>query len=1003
MRAPVQFVGGRGTATYLFIVLLAVHGPALAVTNRYFDMGGVGTVLKTGYVRVTKDSAYDKQQGYGWIVAPEKEVIHSSDPTADELTRDGVVASPLMEFRADVASGRYFAEVTIGGSTQRDAEARVYVNGTLTAKSGRFVNAHTGRPRRTLRFPLEVKGDTVIVSVSSDAGPVELNGLAFKVPPYTPLRVEEGTLVADTPPMIAAYDRAKKLFDAGQYKMAARQFQDIPDTTLRAFCLLAVGGRLDAENAKMSVREAARMFAGYAGSDDPRMVNRFELVQKYLLAMYYYDLGAWSYADEQTGMSIWERFPIAADLMAQIAADPRDPLYHQALWYLGRIWYWMWREQHGGYQRWEADQLFNLLADYYPDYDLLAMYRGKKIAHPSDYSEAAEGAPLWAAAQREALGRLLEVIDYWAGVQNQNGELGGGYDDDCEILRWWPVAVFAADDERARTAIRRLADGIWESDVIEKGYAATASDVEHSAEPTSDTQPIMVGIDYGNPFYIERCMETMKCMRDVWTGRSARGHLHFKSAWLSATRCIEKQPFAVDVPMNARAAKPGRWLCWYNNNPTVTGLFSEWAKSWVEDAERIGKGKPEGVVPAAVAFPSDEIGGYADNWYHPNLYWDYYNWESGATHELCDQLLATYDLTGNTRLLYPVEKGLEMAQSYWANPVQDAKEGSRDWAAQVLHNTGIANYGGALGTLTRTTRFDDYLKEHGTAYTRFLLTGDKSHLLAALEDSINSTQYNFPLLTDEVKFTDRVAVRGADELLAMYTGAHMRGPEYASYAVTWSGTTRDFAALVLKATSNFMKVLVYSFEPAERTVRLRLWKLEPGTYRVRVGADRDGDGGFDLDASEQIVTIDERGTAIDAKLAGRRQLLIEITQTEKGTSRPRHLADLALTEADVIVQPAEPRAGEEAALRVTIHNIGSAPAQNVAVALIENNKRIDDQVLDSMAAPNDLERKIGTATLTWNPNIPRTYRFTVTLDPEDTIKEITEVNNSIDIEVRVAQ
>jgi hypothetical protein len=907
-----------------------------------------------------------------------------------------------MDFRADVASGRYFAEVTVAGSTERDAEARVYVDGTLCAKSGRFVNAHTGIPRRTLRFPVEVKADTVTVSVSSDAGPVEVNGLAFKVPPYTPLRVEQGALVSDTPIVIAAYTRAKKLFDAGKFKMAARQFQEIPDSTLLTFCLLAIGGRVDADNAKASVREAARMLARYADSDDAQMLNRFELVQKYLLAVYYYDLGAWSYADQQTGMSIWDRLPIAADIMAQIAADPQDPLYHQALWYLGRIWYWMWREQHGGYQRREADQVFSLLAENYPNFDLLAMYRGNKIAHTSDYSEGAEGAPLWAATQREALGRLLEVIDYWAGVQNQNGELGGGYDDDCEILRWWPVAVLAADDERARTAMRRLANGIWDSDVIDKGYAATASDVEHSAEPTSDTQPIMVGIDYGNPVYVERCMETMKCMRDVWTGVSARGHLHFKSAWLSATRCIEKQPFAVDVPMNARAAKPGRWLCWYNNNPTVTNLFSKWARAWVEDTERIGKGKPEGVVPAAVAFPSDEIGGYSDTWYHPNLYWEYYNWESGVTNHICEQLLATYELTGDARVLYPLEKGLEMAQAFWRNPVQDAEEGSRDWAARALHDTGLVQYGGALRTLTRSTMFDDYLKEHGTAYTRFLLTGDKSHLLAALEDSINSTKYNFPLLTNEVKFTDRVAVRGADELLAMYTGAHMPGAEYPSYSVTWSGTSRNFAALVLKTTPNLMKALVYNFEPSERAVAMRLWKLEPGTYRVRIGPDRDADGEHDLDAAEKTVTVRERGAMIDAKLASRTQLLIEIMQTEKGASRPQHIPDPAVTGADVIIQPAEPRAGEAAVLRVAVHNIGSAPAQNVVVALAENGNRIDAQVVN-LDAPNDLEPKIGTATLTWNPEIARTYRFTVTLDPEDAIQEITEVNNRVDLEVRVVQ
>jgi len=994
----------RCAGVCVFLAVLSIHFSSFAASrNECFDMGGVGSLLREGHIRITKDDLYEEQKGYGWLKAPNDEVTVKTDPTADEVTRDGVVAPREMEFRADIPSGSYFAEVTIGKGGGRDPEARVYVDGVLLARSGRFVDAHAGMPRRTLRFPVDVKGDTVIVRVSSTSGPVELNAIQFKVPPHTPLKVEKGKIVSQMPAAFRSFTRGNNMFGVGEYEMAAKQFGYIPDDLLRAYCMLAIGGRLEARNAKRSVREAAKTLMQYPASGDAQIRNRVDLVQKYLLAVYYYDLGGWSYADEQTGLSVWQRFPIAADIMAQIAADPQDPLYHQALWYLGRIWYWMWREQGGGYQRREADGVFDLLAEDYPEFDLLSMYRGKKIANLTDYAAGTEGAPSWAAAQREALGRLMEVIDHWAGVQNENGELGGGYGDDCEILRWWPVAVFAADDEVARSAISRLAEGIWNSGMIENGYSAALEDVEHSAEPTSDTLPLMIGMNYGNPVYIERCMQTMKCMRDVWTGVNARGHLHFKSAWLSATRYAEAQPYGVDVPMNARAAKPGRWLCWYNNNPDLIKLFADWGRSWVEDAERTDKGKPAGIVPAAVSFADDGIGGYSDNWYHPNLYWDYYNWESGATNQICNQLLATCDLTDDDRLLYPLEKGLEMARDFWLDPTSDPQEGSAVWAAKTLHETGLAGYGCQLRTLRRTTRFDDYLKEHGTAYTKFLLTGSHSFLIEACQDSINSTKYNFPLLTTEVKFTDRVAVRGADELLSMYTGGCGSGTEYPYYAVTWSGTTRNFAALVTSAGRRLLKVLVYSFHPLDRQVTMTLWRLEPGIYRMRVGPDADADGEHDLDFTEQTIRVTERGMPLDVKLAGRKQLLIEIVQTQEGRPRSRELPDLALTEADVMLPPAEPRVGEDAVIRVAVHNIGSAPAEKLVVALMEAGERLDERVLENLDPPNDLEPKIARVDLNWKPDLARTYRLTVAIDPDDAVKEIYELNNRVDFEARASQ
>jgi len=90
--------------TLVLAAALCTHiSSADAATNYDYDMGGVRSTLKYGYTRVTKDNLYDPMKRYGWTKAPDREVEVRSDRSADELTRDGVVASNRVEFRADVA------------------------------------------------------------------------------------------------------------------------------------------------------------------------------------------------------------------------------------------------------------------------------------------------------------------------------------------------------------------------------------------------------------------------------------------------------------------------------------------------------------------------------------------------------------------------------------------------------------------------------------------------------------------------------------------------------------------------------------------------------------------------------------------------------------------------------------------------------------------------------------------------------------------------------------
>ncbi|MEZ4851570.1 MAG: hypothetical protein R3B93_23760 [Bacteroidia bacterium] len=73
----------------------------------------------------------------------------------------------------------------------------------------------------------------------------------------------------------------------------------------------------------------------------------------------------------------------------------------------------------------------------------------------------------------------------------------------------------------------------------------------------------------------------------------------------------------------------------------------------MESTDRTDNGKPKGLLPAAISFSDEKIGGYGDNWYHPKLGWTYYNWEQlGGATEMYNQLLGMYQITGIT---FPVE------------------------------------------------------------------------------------------------------------------------------------------------------------------------------------------------------------------------------------------------------------------------------------------------------------------------------------------------------------
>jgi hypothetical protein len=650
------------------------------------------------------------------------------------------------------------------------------------------------------------------------------------------------------------------------------------------------------------------------------------------------------------------------------------------------------------------------LKNKYPGDTLLKMYSGEKIFYPPTFDTVTGNAPRWAVYEREAMKRMLKVIHWWINKkQIANGEMGGKYGDDVELLRPWLPAIFGADDSTAKAGYKKLADGVWNSDALERGFAKRVDDVEHSAELFRDTHPAMFLMDYGDPEYVERCLISMQNFRDVWTGRTSLGHLHFKSYYLSATEALTDSLHGIDVALNARAILPGLWAAWYNKNPEIIKLFSAYSNAWVADAARESNGKPAGLIPSAVAFAGDRIGGNSKEWYDPHLGYDYYQWDHiGHVCELQNHLLGMYDITHNDNFLKTVnDYAALMEDAKKQNDLfKNAKPGSFNWAKNLLLNGGIDHEinNNPMGKvfsmakkLTGKNKYDQLISKYAEPYNQYLITHDRKKIEKGFDEILSSLRYNFPMLTSEVKFTDRVYMSGSNLLADMYTGHFGAGYEYPSLVATWKNTGSDVAVFVQSGDKKSADISLYNFGK-EKTVQMLTWQLEPGLYSVKEGIDSNDDGKIDELLSEQKIDFNERINSVDLTISSKKIIVVSIRQLQSFGSLMSNMPDVALTTNDISLPGKTINHSQAVDINCTIHNIGNVTAKNILVEFLVDNKKIKDTRIPLLEAPNDLVPRHTKINFKWMPEAGR-HRIEIKLSIDQ--KEITTWNNKAFYDVTV--
>ena len=528
------------------------------------------------------------------------------------------------------------------------------------------------------------------------------------------------------------------------------------------------------------------------------------------------------------------------------------------------------------------------------------------------------GIPEWAAAQREALEKYVLWIHWWIDHQQPDGQFGGGWNDDVELVCAWPLACLAADDKRTFDSLELLADGVWNWGPVAKHGYARYTDVEHSAEEISYSQPRMVVLDYDNPEWVRRCRYTVQtCLRE-FMGTNAKGLLQFKSDWFGYRGdepvINAERPF--DVPEGAKALKPGLYAAW-RGDEEIRETVLRYGDMWLDAAMQEYEGKPRGLLPERVDFQTGKAQGISLRM--PPMRAAHYH------------LIGCYILTGDPKYLVPAEETIR----YF---LVDNNRGDLPlMQSGDTEHMGLGDQLAVIASLWRILTGDDQFDPHFARWSRrlagvmgkryesfaqvdtgtpelwvrkplevgafrmarraigtqfyvgWLATGDKSLLVDGCYNlSCNLTDLWGPLTSWFYDPTERRVTSNdhsahsiqtaATMLMLMYTGGC--GPIEAKYPympVSWEGFPSvghvyappngrsSFAALVLETDAKHLKLLACNLEPDDREVTMRVYQLAPGTYHVTQGPDSDGDDRMDRIAESFTVDV-ERRTGISLTL-----------------------------------------------------------------------------------------------------------------------------------------
>jgi hypothetical protein len=886
-----------------------------------FDAGTSKSPVASGAIRLTPSELYadSSKRGYGWAAAPkgdfdgwyvagryaptpEMSLKNGEHKILDALQRDGVLLKSGEIFRADVPDGRYWVSLEIGNNRGACNVASISANGIvlgehLLANCNLHNNNIIGRTARGLVTVEGGKGLRIEAQAENKDGEIPVKSIEILPDAPLPVVVEKGQLKWQGQGVAPLeLKQVSEAMAAGNFGDAVAAARKISDPFLQACALAQILGqpRLS-EPGDLLVAAEVRQLLLRVVREQPK-----NLAARWLLdSTERFRHGLIAYVDEGGDDVVYgSRFALWLAVPNQgLQLRPEDPEYWQGK-FLAGAGIWQIGQQSSAFDQnglcdtyvtpermpsFDAPgKLFREVVEAYPNFRIGRIMRGEQLPVASDW-KAPEGTPQWAALQIQLLRRIMETVHYWVSERmDGKGLMGGGLGDDCEALRWWWPAVFVADNRPAIDGWTRMAETAWQS-TGGRGYSLTMDDVEHSAEPMADTLPILALNYFGTekaPLAQERLSKMLPIFRNLWTGITPEGYRMFKGYHFSAT-AIQREG---DVPYNIRAIKPLMWAAWMDNgaNQELKDSLVTYAKSWRDAIMSEFDGKPIGIVPMMIKLDrkrSHEP--EAKDWVAPG--YSTYKYPGSAS-KIYDLLFAAYELSGDKSFLEPIQYALGKLRAV-PNEDLEAKKypvGSFDWAIRAgVKMIGLA--GDNYRAITGDKSYDDVLQRLGPATGRFQMAAAEAKtpadfqkatepVIEALNRALKLMNCNPEVRTVMVQSTDRIYVAGSMLVCSMATGSggggELRGDEmpWPTFHITWQGTDGDVAAMVQDASHTQLEVLLYNFADKSKTLRPRLWKLNPGTYQLVVSETDETGFKAIKQLEKREVKIDQRGQVVEFTL-----------------------------------------------------------------------------------------------------------------------------------------
>ena len=626
----------------------------------------------------------------------------------------------------------------------------------------------------------------------------------------------------------------------------------------------------------------------------------------------------------------------------------------------------------------------------------------------TDWGALAGPGPDWARTLVRTLNAWLDLFEWWAiHRQTAEGDIGGGWTDDVEIVPAFALSAFVLEDAShlASHAALRFADGLWNSSVMDRarGYQAQYGDVEHTAEPSGYGLTIYPLLRPGDPEGLDRILKSAKTFTSLFLTNTPAGHTHFRGNHMSATQIALDPNHRADIPLNGRVTLPFNFLVSYSGNPGIEGPLRAWAEAWADDAARTDKGKPAGVFPNAVWAPTDEIGfpGNPTNWWGANSTYGQFSAFPDYHFHLYAPAAFFFLRTGQARFRAPFDALQSYALAWQAagRPALGAAPvpGQESiWAGgKLASQSSLINIVSELARATGRSDWDELLGRFATSYARFLRAPTEANLLNdGMQAVADQLAAKWPYKTTEGVMTDRILLPGWGNVLSYYMGADWMTffLGFPQHGATWQGTGRFFAVALHQSSTTNLAGTVYLFADAPREVTLKLWLLELGGEYVLEAGPTEALAHAPTTIAQTVgFTLTHRGQGVRFTVPGRTLYALRIRQTAPGTPTAPLRPDVGLAARDITYSAAQ------GGVTVRVHSLGSVTASNVVLRLHAGAGPqapvLWETNLPPIPAPLDLVPRWLDVFVPFNPpQLP--MELTAMLDPADTLLEVTEQNNT---------